>query len=163
MKTVKVAALAAALLITSAPSAVAAVQPAPVGRVMPANTNVTVTPMAELSSSRVHVGDRVQFMTVGDTTAPDGAVVIPRGSPVTGTITFVTGRAILGKSGKFDVTFNTVSVGGREYALRGVHRQEGRGNTVGALLGSAFVSGRSGRMTPGQSTATAFTSDPVPY
>lgn len=32
----------------------------------------------------------------------NGFVVIPRGSPVTGAVTSKTGRAIGGKSGKFD-------------------------------------------------------------
>ena len=132
-------------------------------RTMPANTNITVTPVEELSSSRLHRGDRVQFLTVGDTAAPDGTVVIPRGSPVTGTITMLTGRGIFGKSGKFDVTWNTITVGGREYALHGVHHQTGRGNTVAAVFVSGVISGRSGRMTPGQSTAVAITTDAIPY
>lgn len=156
MRLTALAAFGAAALVASSAYA----QPA---RVMPANTNITVTPVAEMSSSRLHRGERVQFMTVSDATAPDGTVVIPRGSAVTGTITFLTGRGILGKSGKFDVTFESVMVGGRSYALHGVHHQSGRGNTAGALLGSAFISGRSGRMTPGQSTAVAITTDPIPY
>lgn len=76
-------------------------------------------------------------------------VVIRRGSAVTGTITWKTGRAVGGKSGKFEVTFNSVSVGGRSVTLTGKHRQEGRGNSVGALLGSMVISGRSAVMLPG--------------
>lgn len=130
-------------------------------RTMPASTKVIVTPQGEISSKHVEVGQKFTFTTVGDVREGD-QVVIPRGSPVTGTINWKTGRAIGGKSGKFDVTFNTVTVNGKEYAVRGTHRQEGRGNTVGALLGSIVISGRSAVMTPGQEVVI-FTSDPIPY
>lgn len=160
MKLHAVAALAAAFLVTSAPSAFAATQ-AVAARAMPANTLLTMTPTEVMSSSRLRMNDQVQFVTVGDVTE-NGVVVIPRGSSVTGRITFITGRAIGGKSGKFDVTFETVNVGGRSHAIRGTHRQEGSGNTTGALLGSMFISGRSANMRPGQ-MVTAFTADSIPY
>jgi hypothetical protein len=53
------------------------------------------------------------------------------------------------QSGKFEVTFDSVSVSGRAIALTGKHRQKGRGNNVGALLGSMVISGRSAVMLPG--------------
>ena len=130
-------------------------------RAMPANTLITVTPVEEISSKRIKEGDKVRFATIGDT-SENGAVVIPRGSVVTGEITFKTGKAIGGKSGKFEVSFRTVAVRGVEYPLTGVHRQEGRGNTAAALLGSILVSGRSALMQPGQE-ARAFTAAAIPY
>jgi hypothetical protein len=131
------------------------------GRMMPASTSLIVTPQSEISSKHVEVGQKFSFATVGDVKEGD-QVVIPRGSPVTGTVSWKTGRAIGGKSGKFEVTFNSVNVGGREYALKGKHRQEGRGNTVGALLGSIWISGKSAVMTPGQEVSI-FTAEPIPY
>lgn len=130
-------------------------------RMMPANTLVAVTPREEISSKHVERGQKVSFATVNDV-VENGSVVIPRGSGVTGTITWKTGRAIGGKSGKFEVTFNSVNVLGREYRLSGKYRQEGRGNTVGALLGSIVISGRSAVMLPGDIVNT-FTAEPVPY
>lgn len=100
-------------------------------------------------------------MTVGDV-AEQGTVVIPRGSPVRGEVSFKTGKAIGGKSGKFEVSFRSVQVRGVEYALTGTHRQEGKGNTVAAVFGSMLVSGRSAVMTPGME-ARAFTAVPIPY
>lgn len=88
------------------------------------------------------------FRVVNDV-VEGGKVVISRGSAVTGTITWKSGRAIGGNSGKFEVTFNSVSVHGRSISLTGKHRQEGRGNSVGALLGSMVISGRSAVMLPG--------------
>jgi len=46
--------------------------------------------------------------------------------------------------------------------LTGMYRQEGRGNSVGALLGSMVVTGRSAVMISGQ-TATEMTAEPKSY
>jgi len=53
-----------------------------------------------------------------------------------------------------------VRVNGRDYALRGMHRQEGRGNTAGALLGAAIITGKSATMIPGQ-LVNVFTSETI--
>lgn len=149
--------ICAAALVSVSASA----QVAPATRTMPANTLLTVTPQTEITSKKVKVGDAVTFLTIGDT-SENGVVVIPRGAVVKGEISFKTGKAIGGKSGKFEVSFKSVQVRGVEYALTGVHRQEGRGNTAAALLGSMLVSGRSAVMQPGQE-ARAFTAVPIPY
>lgn len=130
-------------------------------QMMSANTMLVVTPQQEISSKHVEEGQRVAFQTVNDV-VEGGKVVIPRGSPVEGTITWKTGRAVGGKSGKFEVTFNSVQVLGKAYALTGKHRQEGRGNSVGALLGSMVISGRSAVMLPGE-LVNVFTAAPIPY
>ncbi len=130
-------------------------------RAMPANTKITVAPTAEISSKHLKKGEKVNFVTVGDV-SEQGNIVIPRGSPVTGEITFKTGKAVGGKSGKFEVSFRTIQVRGQEYALTGVHRQEGKGNTVAAVFATMLISGRSAVMLVGQE-ATAFTAAPIPY
>ncbi len=122
---------------------------------------LVVTPANEITSKRIEEGDQIAFMTVNDV-VENGAVAIPRGSHVRGTVSWKTGRAIGGKSGKFEITFNSISVQGRDYVLRGSHRQEGRGNTVGALLGSIVISGRSAVMLPGQ-LVNVFTAEAVVY
>lgn len=128
---------------------------------LPASTLVVVTPLETLTSKHMKVGDKVDFATVNDV-MDRGEVAIPRGTPVTGEITWKTGRAVGGKSGKFEVTFRTMNLGGRTYAMRGSIRQEGRGNSVGALLGSMVISGRSAVMEPGQ-LVNIFTAEPVNY
>lgn len=131
------------------------------GKMMPANTLLSITPLQEITSKRVEVGQQFNFVTVGDV-VENGSVVIPRGSPVIGEISWKTGRAIGGKSGKFEIEFKSVTVNGKGFPLTGKHRQEGRGNTVGALLGSILISGRSAVMEQGQ-LVNAFTAAPVPY
>jgi hypothetical protein len=116
---------------------------------VPSGTLVQVTPMQEISSKKVEVGDKFNFQVVADV-VENGAIAIPRGSQAVGEIIWKTGRAIGGKSGKFEIEFKSVTVNGQEIALTGKHRQEGKGNTTGALLGSIWISGRSAVMTPGQ-------------
>jgi hypothetical protein len=130
-------------------------------RVLPAGTIVTLTPLQEITSKRVEEGDQFQFQVINDV-IENGEVVITRGSVAIGIIAWKTGRAIGGKSGKFEVTFDHVKVGGRNIPLMGQHRQEGRGNSVGALLGSMLISGRSAVMLPGQ-VVNALTKEPVTY
>ena len=116
---------------------------------VPVNTLVIVTPMEEITSIDMKVGQVHNFMVVNDI-VENGAVVIRRGSPVRATVTWRTGKGIVGKSAKFELTFNSVRSGGRDWKLRGSVRQEGRGNTTGALLGATFITGRSAVISPGQ-------------
>ncbi|GLJ00006.1 hypothetical protein [Sphingobium sp. BS19] len=126
---------------------------------LPANTMIVVTPVSEITSIKMKEGDAAAFQVVNDV-VEKGTVIIPRGTPVKGTITWRTGKGIGGKSAKFEVTFNSVNVAGRDWALRGSHRQEGRGNTMAALLGSMIISGKSAVMTSGQ-LVNCFTAEPI--
>ena len=112
-------------------------------------TQVSLAAVQELSSKRIKLGEHYKFTVVNDV-VDKGTVVIPRGSIADGVVTMKTGRAIGGKSGKFDITFASVTANGVTFPLMGVHRQEGKGNTVGALLGSILISGTSAVMLPGQ-------------
>jgi hypothetical protein len=128
--------------------------------VLPADTIIQVTPSNEITSIKMKEGYSYMLQVASDV-AQNGTVVIPRGAPVKGTITWRTGKGIGGKSAKFEITFNSVTVGGKSYALKGKHRQEGRGNTVGALLGSIIITGKSAVMTSGQ-IVNAFTAEAIP-
>ena len=129
--------------------------------VLPAGTLVSLSPLQEISSKRMYAGQRFDFMVVEDV-VEKGSVVIPRGSRATGVVASKTGRAIGGKSGKFDISFENVVANGVRFPLNGTTRQEGRGNTVGALLGIIFISGRSATLLPGQ-VVTAMTSANTAY
>jgi hypothetical protein len=143
------------------PVAAATPAVAPAARYLPAATMISLTPLEEISSKHIKEGQRFRFTVVNDITE-NGAVVIPRGSMATGVVSMQTGRAIGGKSGKFDITFEQVQANGVTFPLMGVHRQEGKGNTVGALFGSILISGRSAVMLPGQ-VVTAMTKDRTAY
>jgi len=141
--------------------AVPAQQAGHTGHILPAGTMVSLTPLEELSSKRISEGQRFQFLVVADV-VDNGVVVIPRGSPATAIVTMHTGRAVGGKSGKFDVTFESVTANNVRFPLAGVHRQEGKGNTLGALFGSLIISGHSAVMLPGE-VANAFVSQATAY
>ena len=106
-------------------------------------------------------GQRFPFVVVEDV-VENGVVVIPRGSNASGVVTAQTGRAIGGKSGKFDISFENVAANGVNFPLTGLSRQEGKGNTMGALFGLIFISGRSASLLPGQ-VVKAFTSQRTAY
>jgi len=124
-------------------------QAAQAARSLLAGTQVSLASVEELSSKHIRVGEHYKFTVVNDV-VDHGLVVIPRGSFADGVVTMKTGRAIGGKSGKFEISFDSVTGNGVTFPLMGVHRQEGKGNTVGALLGSIWISGTSATMLPGQ-------------
>ena len=142
------------------PEPVAPLRTAAPGKItLPVDSIIEVTPIAEITSKGMKVGDAAEFRTAADV-VQSGVIVVPRGSVVMGKIIWRTGRGIGGKSAKFEVAFSSVSVKGQLYALKGKHRQEGKGNTMAALLGSMLISGRSAVMTSGQ-IVNAFTAQPI--
>ena len=137
---------------TAAPTAVRQIT-------LPVNTLVEVTPAEEITSKEMKEGTTRQFLVTRDV-VEQGVVIIPRGAPVTAEVTWRTGKGIVGKSAKFELTFRSVRINGTEKLLRGIHRQEGRGNTAGALLGATFITGKSAVMVPGQ-LVNVFTAEPI--
>ncbi len=105
------------------------------------------------------VGD-ARMLQIATGIAENGVIIIPRGAPVKATYSYRTGKGTGGKSAKFELTFDAVTVHGVSYALKGKHRQEGRGSTAGALLGSMIITGKSAVITSGQ-LMNAFTAVPV--
>lgn len=133
----------------------------PAARALPASTIVQIASDTEISSKKIEVGQKFQFFVTTDV-VDNGVTVIPRGSKVENTVTFKTGKATGGKSGKFELSFDKIMLNGKSYAMRGTHRQEGKGNTVAAAFGSMLVSRRSAVMLPGQ-IVQAFTNEAIPY
>lgn len=131
------------------------------GRFLPPSTMVVVTPSETITSKHMKEGDAYRFQVVNDV-VESGVVVIPRGAAVSAVVAWKTGRAVGGKSGKFELVFDRVWVNGNAYKMSGTWRQEGRGNSVGALLGSMVISGRSAMMQPGQ-LINAFTAERISY
>ena len=133
-------------------------QVAPVAQpqlVLPMNTEIAVTPNDNLTTKGAKEGDTFLMSTVFDVMY-NGYVVIPRGTPGQGHISWRTGKGAFGKSAKMELTFDWLDLAGRRIALTGKHRQEGQGNTgaaVGAVVAAgvfgAFVTGRSAKVPRG--------------
>lgn len=178
MKIVSVAAVAALLCASVAGAQQTQTGPAPLpatlapgyggaATVLPTNTEVLVTLNSEVSSKRVKVGDRF-MVSVSRDVMVGNYVVIPRGTPGFGVVTFRTGKGAFGKSAKMDIEIRSITLNGREIPLSGKFHQEGQGNTgatVGAAVAvgvfSAFVTGRSAVFEQGRELRT-FTLEALP-
>ena len=132
-----------------APAIAAIAAPAP-ALLLPAYTEIILTPDAEANSKKLREGHTIPMHTVFDV-MHNGVVVIPKGTRGMGTVTWRTGKGAFGKSAKMEVTFNELTMpDGQKVALSGMHRQEGEGNT-GAAVGAAIAVGVFGAFVTGKS------------
>ncbi len=129
---------------------------ATVGALLPANTEVVVRLNEALSSSTARAGRRFEVSVARDVVVGN-AVVVPRGTPGVGEVTWRTGRGAFGKSGKMEIAVTALSLDGRTVPVSGKTRLEGRGGTgatigavfAGGLVAGAFVTGRSASFEQG--------------
>jgi hypothetical protein len=113
--------------------------------VLPINTEVILTLDEDLSSKTVKQGSSFA-LTVSRDVQIGNYVVIPRGTPGHGEVTYRTGKGAFGKSGKMQVALRSITLGGREIPIAGGFREEGEGGTREAVAVSFFsplVTGRS--------------------
>ena len=114
------------------------------------NTEILVRLSETVNSKLVREGHRFRVAVAQDVMMGN-FIVIPKGTPGVGEVTYRTGKGAFGKSAKMEVEVRSITLpGGREVGMSGKARQEGRGNTgatVGAVIAvgvfSAFVTGRS--------------------
>jgi len=143
------AAAPAAVPVVAAAPTLAVVAPAP-GLMLPAATEIVLTPDTEANSKKLREGHTVPMRTVFDV-MHNGVVVIPKGTRGLGTVTWRTGKGAFGKSAKMEITFNELTLpNGHRLPLSGMHRQEGQGNT-GAAVGAAIAVGVFGAFVTGKS------------
>lgn len=115
--------------------------------VIPAGTELDVELERSLSSETAEVEDRFQATTVVDL-RENGRVLIPAGSRVRGIVTGVEDAGRLERKGELQLSFDQVTVNGRNYPMRatvtealqsGGYREDakeiGTGAAVGAILG----------------------------
>ena len=124
---------------------------------LPPNTELLLRLSEEVNSKRVKEG-HVFRVALAQDVMMGNYVVLPKGTPGTGFVSYRTGKGAFGKSGKMEVTMKSLDLpNGRSIALSGMTRQEGQGNTgatVGAIVAvgvfSAFVTGRSAVFAEGR-------------
>lgn len=125
--------------------------------VLPANTEVVVSMNAELNSKKFKKeGHKFDLSVAADVRMGD-YVVIPKGTPAFGVVTYRTGKGAFGKSAKMEFDITHIELNGNRIPLRGHFRQEGQGNTgaaVGAVVAvgvfGAFVTGKSAIVEQGR-------------
>jgi hypothetical protein len=135
----------------------AAIVSAPTRLVLPADTDLVVTPDKLLTSKTLRSGNKFDLSTAADVIW-DGYVVIPRGTVGEGTVTYRKKSGSFGKPGTMEVQFSSLILNGQRIGLTGSYRQEGQGNggaVVGAvvafgLVGGLLVKGHAAQITNGQ-------------
>ena len=136
--------------------------------VLPAHTELLLRLSQSVDSKLMKEGDTFRVALAQDVTIGN-YVVLPRGTPGTGYISYRTGKGAFGKSGKMEIKMRSLDLpGGRTIALDGMTRQEGQGNTgatIGAVVAAgpfaAFVTGRSAIFQEGREVR-GFTREAIP-
>jgi hypothetical protein len=171
--------VASAAIAQTAPAPVEAAHPEPIQAVarpaavsqvtLPPNTEVMLSMNEELTTKggRIEAGHKFALTLTHDVAIGD-YVVIPRGTPAFGEVTWKTGKGAFGKSGKMEIEMRYLDLNGRRIPVTGKYRQEGEGNTVATVGGvilagvfAGFVTGKSARIPQGRELK-AFTAEPLP-
>lgn len=134
--------------------------------VLPANTEVIMAMNDNLTTKggNFEVG-HIFYLTVAADVKIGDYIIIPKGARGAGEVTWKTGKAVFGKSGKMEIELRYVEVGGQRIQVSGKYRQEGEGNTV-AAVGAAilaapllFVTGKSATIPKGRELSARTISD----
>ncbi|HEV2818593.1 MAG TPA: hypothetical protein VGW40_15395 [Allosphingosinicella sp.] len=165
---------AIAALVTTPLSAQEATAPAPAAEAQTAEAQAPAAPEAglltlaagvpvtlavarEVNSSTHHAGDTFPLTVLNDVRIGD-TIVIPRGTPAQGEITWRTGKGAFGKSGKLELSLRYIDLGGQHIPVSGDFRQEGEGNTIATgvgviaagLIGGLVITGHRARLPVGR-------------
>ncbi len=157
--------------VQATPGSAIVAQPLPEvreGSALPSNTDIYLALDRKLDSHKVKVGDTLTFKVARDVMLGN-YIVIPRGTPATGRITYRTGRGAFGKSAKIEFDIDSIQLSGHSIPVSGHHRIEGDGNTgatIGAVaaagvIGGLFVKGKSAVAKEGSEWKVS-TKQPVP-
>jgi len=121
-----------------------------------AGTPLTLAVAEEVNSSTHQAGDTFKLTVLNDVKIGE-TVVIPRGTPAVAEITWRTGKAAFGKSGKMEFSLRYLDLGGQLVPVSGDYRQEGEGNTIATGVGvlaigvfAGFITGKRARLPMGR-------------
>lgn len=109
------------------------------GRGIPVGTEIDVRIQSELTSDNAQVEDRFEATTIVDL-YEGNRVLIPAGSVMRGLVTSVNRASRTDRKGSLTVAFNQITVGGRNYPMRG---------TVTEAIESSGIRGEAGRIGAG--------------
>jgi len=119
-------------------------------------TPITLAMAEEVNSSTHREGDTFRLTVLNDVMIGN-TVVIPRGTPGSGEVTWRTGKGAFGKSGKMEVSLRYIDLNGQHIPVTGDFRQEGEGNTIATGVGiiavgvfAGFITGKRARLPVGR-------------
>lgn len=171
----KVRTMCAASIFVLAPMASAQTEPSatvvePTAQMLMLNAGVPITLAVteEVNSSTHREGDTFKLTVLNDVSAGQ-TMVIPRGTPATGEITWRTGKGAFGKSGKIEFALRSIDLDGKSIPVTGEFRQEGEGNTIATGVGilavgvfAGFITGKRARLPAGRELMSQL-AQPVPF
>ena len=147
--------------------AVALQRPAAQSSALPANTELLLSMNDDLTTKGIEEGHKFRLTLVRDVQMGD-YVVIPKGTPAVGEVTWKTGKGAFGKSGKMEIALRYLDLNGRHVPIEGKYRQEGEGNTAATIAGviaagvfAGFITGKSAKIPQGRELK-AFTTEALP-
>jgi hypothetical protein len=133
-----------------------------------AGTPITLAVSQEVNSSTHRAGDVFPLTVLNDVRIGE-TVVIPRGTPAQGEVTWRTGKGAFGKSGKLEFSLRYIDLGGQHIPVSGDFRQEGEGNTIATGIGiiavgvfAGFITGKRARLPVGRELMSQIV-EPVPF
>jgi hypothetical protein len=167
MLATSVAGFAQAVATDAPVPALALQRPAAQGTALPANTELLLSMNDDLFTKGIEEGHKFRLTLVRDVMLGD-YVVIPKGTPAVGEVTWKTGKGAFGKSGKMEIALRYVDMNGRHVPIEGKYRQEGEGNTAATVAGviaagvfAGFITGKSAKIPQGRELK-AFTTEALP-
>lgn len=123
---------------------------------LPVGSPIIVILDQDLSTMTAQLGDRFPVIVLHDVVDQD-TVIIPKGTPGHGEVTYASGKGAFGRPGVIGITLRHLQLGDRQIALSGRYREEGQSNAgataaayfaVGILSG--FIKGKSGFIPKGR-------------
>lgn len=157
----------ATTVATGVETPVVAAAPA-VPLVLNSGTPISLAVSQEVNSSTHREGDTFPLTVLNDVTIGN-TVVIPRGTPAVGEITWRTGKGAFGKSGKMELSLRYIDLNGQHVPVTGDFRQEGEGNTIAVGVGiiavgvlAGFITGKRARLPVGRELMSQL-AQPVPF
>lgn len=119
-------------------------------------TPITLAVAEDVSSSSHRAGDTFKLTVMNDVLVGQ-KIVIPRGTPAVGEITWRTGKGAFGKSGKIEFGLRSIDLNGKRIPVTGEFRQEGEGNTIATGVGviaigifAGFITGKRAKLPVGR-------------
>jgi hypothetical protein len=133
--------IAAIVAIAIFSSATFAQESKPLSITIPQGTEIAARLANPLDSGQVHAGDLVTLEVLEDLKI-ENAIVIPHGSVVMGHVTEAKGARKMGRGGKLDISFQTVTAGdGTKVPVSGERFAKGSGGYGGGSVAGAAAAG----------------------
>ena len=113
---------------------------------LPEGTEIRVRTESDLTSKTAEIGDAV-YLRVSDPVRRNGVIIIPDGARVTGRVSAARHRGVFGRSGKLEISVDSVKIGDNSLRLRGGKNNNGKGQGTLSIATAVLVAPIAGIIT----------------